>query len=208
MRKAILLFIMAAGISLIVWSGVQNLRQRRHAAQLQQAQRVDLIPGKSATAGAPAPDSPEAASPLRGKPAPPFTLVDLDGKKVSLSDFKGHPLVVNFWGTYCAPCKLEMPWLEEFSKKYASNGFEVVGVTYDSEVGKDTISKDTHKLGVTYPILLSDPKAEKDYLSDSEVLPMSFYVDRAGKIIDVTAGLGSKDDLEAMVKKTIAAGTP
>jgi thiol-disulfide isomerase/thioredoxin len=99
-----------------------------------------------------------------------------------------------------------MPWLEEFSKKYASDGFRVIGVTYDSEVGKDTISKDVRKLGVTYPILLSDPKAEKDYLSDTEVLPMSFYVDKTGKVIEVTAGAGSKDQLEAMVKETIAAG--
>jgi thiol-disulfide isomerase/thioredoxin len=114
--------------------------------------------------------------------------------------------VVNFWGTYCAPCKIEMPWLEEFSKKYAADGFEVVGVTYDAEVGKDTISKNVQKLGVTYPILLSDPQVEKTYLSDSEVLPMSFYVDKAGKVINVSAGLGPKDELEAMVKETIAAG--
>ena len=62
------------------------------------------------------------------------------------------------------------------------------------------------ELGVTYPILLSTPKAEKDYLSNTEVLPMSFYVDKTGKVIEVTAGLGSKDELEAMVKETIAAG--
>jgi thiol-disulfide isomerase/thioredoxin len=99
-----------------------------------------------------------------------------------------------------------MPWLETFSKKYAADGFDVIGVTYDSEVGKEKISKDVQKLGVTYPILLSDPKAEKDYLSDTEVLPMSFYVDRTGKVIQVTAGLGSEDQLEAMVKETIAAG--
>jgi thiol-disulfide isomerase/thioredoxin len=132
--------------------------------------------------------------------------VDLNGRHVSLSDFKGHPLVVNFWGTYCAPCKIEMPWLQDLSKKYAADGFDVIGVTYDSEVGKDTISKDVQKLGVTYPILLSDPKAEKDYLSDSEVLPMSFYVDKTGKVIQVTAGAGSENELEAMVKQTIAAG--
>jgi thiol-disulfide isomerase/thioredoxin len=198
MRRALLLFMMVAGISLVLWSGWHNLSERRKAAQ--QAAQVTLIPGTAA-------DSSAAESPLRGKPAPAFTLMDLDGKKVSLSDFKGHPLVVNFWGTYCAPCKLEMPWLQEFSKKYASEGLEVVGVTYDSEVGKDTIAKDTQKLGVTYPILLSTPKAEKDYLSDSEVLPMSFYVDKTGKVIEVTAGLGPKDDLEAMVKKTIASGS-
>jgi thiol-disulfide isomerase/thioredoxin len=195
---------MVGGIALVVWSGLQNLRQRRLAIERQQATQVTLIPDTPSSSGN-STDSP-GPSPLRGKSAPAFTLVDLDGKKVSLSDFKGHPLVVNFWGTYCAPCKLEMPWLEEFSHKYAAQGLEVVGVTYDSEVGVPTISKDVHKLGVTYPILLSTPKAEKDYLSDSEVLPMSFYLDRTGKVIAVTAGLGAKDDLESMVKQTIAAG--
>jgi thiol-disulfide isomerase/thioredoxin len=192
---------MFAGLALVFWSGVQNLRGRS-AAQMPQASRATLVPGAADTATS---DSPVTASPMRGKPAPAFTLVDLEGKKVSLSDFHGHPLLVNFWGTYCAPCKLEMPWIEELSHKYAGEGFKVVGVTYDSEVGVPTISKDVHKLGVTYPILLSDPKAEKDYLSDSEVLPMSFYVDKTGKIIEVTAGLGSKDQLEAMVKETVTA---
>jgi thiol-disulfide isomerase/thioredoxin len=197
---------MVAGISLVVWSGYQNLHERRLAAEAREANHVTLIPDNPNSPGTASADAPDAPSPLLGKPAPPLSLVDLNGKQVSLADFKGHPLVVNFWGTYCAPCKIEMPWLETFSKKYAADGFDVIGVTYDSEAGKDTISKDVQKLGVTYPILLSDPKAEKDYLSDTEVLPMSFYVDRTGKVIQVTAGLGSEDQLEAMVKETIAAG--
>ena len=206
MRRALLLAIMVAGIALVVWSGVQNLRQRRLAIERRQATQVTLIPDTPSSSGN-STDSP-GPSPLRGKSAPAFTLVDLDGKKVSLSDFKGHPLVVNFWGTYCAPCKIEMPWLEEFSKKYASDGFQVVGVTYDAEVGKETIARNTQKLGVTYPILLSDPTIEEAYLKNTEVLPMSFYVDKTGKVIEVTAGAGSKDELEAMVKETIAAGNP
>jgi len=195
LRRALLLLIMIGGIGLVVWSGVQNLHHRRLEAQRRADQAVIVR--------APEPDP--SASPLLGKPAPDFTLVDLKGKKVSLKDFKGHPLLLNFWGTYCDPCKIEMPWLEEFQKKYSSQGFEVVGVTYDAEVGRDKIAASTRQLGVTYPILLSDSDAEKAYLSDSEVLPMSFYVDRSGKIVQVTAGLGGKDQLEAMVKKTIAA---
>jgi thiol-disulfide isomerase/thioredoxin len=210
MRKALLLLAMVAGLGLVVWSGVHNLRARRRAMQMQEETRVDLLPGAADSAGSGAGETAtekEAGdSPLKGKAAPAFTLEDLSGKKVSLSDFKGRPLVVNFWGTYCAPCKIEMPWLEEFEKKYAGSGFEVLGVTYDAEVGKETITKNVQRLGVTYPILMSDAQMEKSYLSDSEVLPMSFYVDRAGKVVDVTAGLGSKDELEGMVKETIAAG--
>jgi thiol-disulfide isomerase/thioredoxin len=191
---------MAAGIALVVWSGWQNLRQRRSAMQEQQQRRVDLVPNAAANG------SSDGQSPLQGKPAPAFTLLDLNGKNVSLSDFKGRPLLINFWGTYCAPCMVEMPWLQEFSRKYAPDGLAVVGITYDSEVGRDAIARTTEKLGVTYPILLSTPKAEKDYLSGTEALPISFYIDREGKIIEVSAGLGSKDVLESLVKETIAAG--
>jgi thiol-disulfide isomerase/thioredoxin len=146
------------------------------------------------------------ASVLQGKLAPEFTLVDLEGKRVSLGDFKGRPLVINYWGTYCGPCRVEMPWLEEFNRKYAATGLAVVGITYDSEVGRTRIARMTRSLGVSYPILLSDAATEKVYLSGTAVLPMSFYVDRSGRVIGTSAGQGSKDELEARVKETIAAG--
>ena len=203
MRRALLLFLMFAGFALIVWSGWQNIRQRRRAIEAQQENRVDLIPdAQNAAPG----DAPAADSPLRGKPAPAFTLSDLDGKKVSLSDYKGHPLLINYWATYCAPCKVEMPWLQELSQKYAASGFQVIGIDYDSEVGKDTIARNAKQLGVTYPVLLSDSKVETAYLDGSDYLPMSFYVDKLGKVIQVSVGLGSKDQLESLVKQTIAAG--
>jgi thiol-disulfide isomerase/thioredoxin len=194
---------LAGGIALVAWAGWNNWHQRQRAVQMQQETRVDLIPN---TQGADANDSSNVESQLKGKSAPAFTLNDLNGNKVSLSDFKGHPLLINYWGTYCAPCKIEMPWLQEFSKKYAADGLQVVGITYDSEVGRDTIARDTKQLGVTYPILLSDPKVENAYLSNTEALPMSFYVDRSGKVIEVSAGLGSKEQLESLVKELITAG--
>jgi thiol-disulfide isomerase/thioredoxin len=194
---------MATGIALIVCSGWKNWRQRS-ASLPTQNQSSGHLPAAPQTAAAD--DSPDDQSPLRGKPAPAFTLADLSGNKVSLSDFKGHPMLINFWGTYCPPCKIEMPWLQEFSKKYAPDGLQIIGITYDSEVGRATISKVTQQLGVTYPILLSDPTVETAYLSGTEVLPMSFYVDKTGKVIEVTAGQGSKDDLESTIKETLAAG--
>ncbi|HEV2618801.1 MAG TPA: TlpA disulfide reductase family protein [Acidobacteriaceae bacterium] len=203
MRRALLLLVMLAGLSLVVWSGVQNLRARR-AAQQTQANRIVLVPDGSRPDASP--DSPAADSPLKGKPAPAFTLVDLDGKKVSLADFKGHPLVINYWATYCEWCKFEMPWLEELSHTYAATGLKVVGIAFDTEVGVPTILKNVQKLGATYPILLSDAATEKVYLDNLPVLPVSFYVDRTGKVIEVTAGVGSKQQLEAMFKETAAAG--
>jgi thiol-disulfide isomerase/thioredoxin len=199
MRRTLLLLTIVAGIALVAWSGWHNWHERELRSQLiEQTTKM-----QSANASD---DEASAISPLKGKAAPEFSLDDLSGKKVTLDDFKGRPLLINFWGTYCGPCKIEMPWIEELSKKYAANGFKVVGITYDAEVGKEIIARDTQRLGVTYPILLSDAKSEKDYLSGTEVLPISFYVDRTGKIIEVAAGAGSKDDIEALVKETIAAG--
>ena len=205
LRKALLFLTMTAGLALVVVAGVLNHRDRVRAAERARASKIDLVKDGVPT------DSPNVDETLRGKLAPNFTLAGLDGKQVSLADYKGHPLVLNFWGTYCDPCKIEMPWLEELSKKYAAQGFEVVGVTYDAEVGKAKIASATHELGVTYPILLSDSKVEDAYLANTEILPVSFWVDRNGKVVNVTAGLDGKSfgdaktALEAQVQRTIAA---
>jgi len=197
---------MVAVISLVLWAGWHNLRARRLALQKQEENHVMLVPDVAQAPGdAPMDAKTDSPSPMLHKPAPEFKLAGLDGRKVSLSDFKGRPVVVNFWATWCGPCKVEMPWFEEFSKKYARDGFEVIGVTDDADVGKDKIVKEAGKLGVTYPVLLGDDTVDKAY-GDPDVLPMSFYVDKTGNVVEVTAGLGSKDELEAKVKEVIAAG--
>jgi thiol-disulfide isomerase/thioredoxin len=204
-RKLILIAVMVAGISLLVWAGVHNARERRLAMQQANVPKVELSPATAGTADA---TSPEQATPkLQGKIAPAFTLVDLDGKKVSLADFKGKPVFVNFWATWCEPCKLEMPWLEDFSKKYKPQGLVVLGISTD-DAGKDVVAKTAKKLGVTYPILLKNDKIEDAY--GLEYMPQSFYVDKTGKVLIATAGIsdgqGGKDAIEANIQKLLAAG--
>jgi thiol-disulfide isomerase/thioredoxin len=174
--------------------------------QKAQENHVVLVPEKAGSATEPDAQSPEAeAAEMRGKPAPAFTLVTLDGKKVSLSDYKGRPVLVNFWATWCGPCKVEMPWFEEFNKQYAAQGFVILGLADDVDAGKDAIAKVAHKTGVTYPILLTDGKVQKAYAPEGmDYLPMSFYVDRKGVIAEETAGLGGKDEIEAHIKKIVA----
>ena len=140
-------------------------------------------------------------------PASHFTLTDLQGDKVSLDSLKGKTVVLDFWATWCGPCKVEMPWFEEFRKQYASQGFEILGLADDVDAGKDAIGKVAKKAGVSYPILLTDGKVQTAY-GGLDVLPMSFYVDRNGVVVEETAGLGSKDEIEAHIKKTIASGAP
>jgi thiol-disulfide isomerase/thioredoxin len=204
-RNVMVFGVMVVGIALMLWAGWHNLRERRKAMQDAEASHVVLTPAKPGdTAGAAVSD--DIGTPhMLGKVAPGFTLETLDGKKVSLSDYKGRPVLVNFWATWCAPCKIEMPWFEEFQKQYSAQGFEILGMTDDVDAGKDAIARVVKKTGVTYPILLTDGKVQKAY-GGLDYLPVSFYVDRNGVVVEETAGLGSKDEIEAHIKKAIASG--
>jgi thiol-disulfide isomerase/thioredoxin len=202
-RSGLLFGVLIVGIALMLWAGWHNLRERRLAMERAQENHVVLVPAKAGDAEQGPTDSEQPH--MRGKVAPAFTLTDLDGKKVSLSDYKGRPVLVNFWATWCGPCKVEMPWFEEFQKQYAAQGFQILGLTDDVDAGKDTITKVAHRIGVSYPILLTDGKVQTAY-GGLDVLPMSFYVNRNGVVVEETAGLGSKDEIEAHIKKTIASG--
>jgi peroxiredoxin len=208
-RNGLVFGVMVAGIALLLWAGWHNLRERRLAMQQAQENHVVLVPDKAGSAATSDSQSPEAeALQMRGKKAPGFSLVDLDGKKVSLSDYKGKSVLVNFWATWCGPCKVEMPWFEEFNKQYAAQGLVILGLADDVDAGKDAIGKVVHKTGVTYPILLTDGNVQKAYAPQGmDYLPMSFYIDRNGVIVEETAGLGGKDEIEAHIKKTIASGS-
>jgi thiol-disulfide isomerase/thioredoxin len=207
-RRGLVLGVMVVGISLMLWAGWHNLRERRLAMQRAQENRVVLVPNGAGQVGqaqgGQAQGDTEQPS-LRGKAAPAFVLSTLDGKKVSLSDYRGRAVLVNFWATWCGPCKVEMPWFEEFQKQYAGQGFVILGLADDVDAGKDAIRKVAQKTGVTYPILLTDGKVQKAY-GGVDVLPMSFYVDRNGVVVEETAGLGPKDEIEAHIKKAIASG--
>lgn len=191
---------MVALIVLLFWAGVHNLRHRREMAR---SNEVKLIPAAPASDDSGPPDA--EGENLIGKQAPAFTLKDLSGKKVSLANFKGHPVVVNFWATWCGPCKLEMPWFQEFSAKYQPQGLEVLGLSQDDGASAEDIATAAKHIGVTYPILMPDESVAKEY-GGVDYLPETFYIDRAGKVVQVTAGAPSKDQMQALIEQTIAAG--
>ena len=185
-------------IAALFWAGVHNLRARRATLA---ANRVELIPANGSAAGdSAAPDA--EGSELRGKPAPAFALTGTDGRKVSLEQFKGHPVVVNFWATWCGPCKLEMPWFQEFSNKYKPQGLVILGLSQDEGATPATVATAARKIGVTYPILMPDDKVAKDY-GGVDYLPETFYVDKAGKVVSITAGAPTKDQMEANIQQAI-----
>ncbi len=197
-RRFAVLAVMLLVIAGLAWAGVLNLRARRAALA---ANHVELMPAKAGTAGPPDAEGDD----LQGKAAPAFTLVSTEGKKVSLSNYKGHPVILNFWATWCGPCKLEMPWFEEFSKKYASQGLVVLGLNQDDSVEPAEVARVAKRLGVSYPVLMADKNeaVSKDY-GGVAYLPETFYLNREGKVLNVTAGAPSKDQLEAMIQADLA----
>jgi thiol-disulfide isomerase/thioredoxin len=125
----------------------------------------------------------------------------LDGRQVSLADYKGKAVLVNFWATWCGNCKLEMPWLAQLREKYARQGFEVLGIVTDgAPVLK--IESLARKYGVKYPILFCNHAAAQAYggLPD---LPESFFIDRHGKIVAQMHGADSEKQIEANIRRAL-----
>jgi peroxiredoxin len=131
---------------------------------------------------------------LKGKPAPVFTLRSLDGPTVRLADYKGKVVLLNFWATWCAPCRVEMPMLAELHARYRSQGFEVIGISMDDGGQEAEIAKFVATKGVKYPILLNDGKVGDAY-AGARFLPQTFLIDRSGKIVDGFLGLREKAQL-------------
>ena len=145
-----------------------------------------------------------AAGDVKGMAAPDFTLPTIDGKAVKLSDYRGKAVLLNFWATWCGPCKLEIPWFLELQKQYASQGFVVVGVSMDDDPKKDVppFAKD---MKIDYPIL-AGTEAVADQYGGVEGLPISFYIDKNGKIVKKIMGLASHSEVEDAIKEAI--GSP
>jgi len=137
------------------------------------------------------------------KDAPDFTLESLDGKNVRLSDLRGKAVLLNFWATWCVPCKVEMPWLVELQGKYGPQGLQIVGVAMD-DAAKEDIAKFAKDMGVNYPVLLGKEAVGDEY-GGVPALPESFFISRDGKIVDRIIGLEGKADIEEAVKKALNA---
>lgn len=148
---------------------------------------------------------------LMNKPAPAFTLETPAGQKVSLASYKGKAVLINFWATWCAPCKIETPWLAELRKQYGPQGFEVLGISADEldpdnkpelAAEKKAIAMTAHQLGITYPVLINADAISKSYGGLDE-LPTSFFVDRNGTVVATQVGLTSKSDIESNIRKAL-----
>jgi len=132
------------------------------------------------------------------RPAPELALADEQGKTLRLADFKGKVVLLDFWATWCGPCKIEIPWFIEFQRKYKDQGFSVVGVSMDEE-GWDIIRPFAQQYKMNYPVLLGNDEAAAKF-GGVEVLPTTFLIDRQGRIVATHLGLVSRDEIENGIK--------
>jgi thiol-disulfide isomerase/thioredoxin len=147
----------------------------------------------------------ELPEPQKGSVAPDFSLKSLpDGKTVTLSSLRGKAVVVNFWATWCEPCKIEMPSLVDLQKKYGPQGLQIVGVAMDDADDKE-ISTFAHKMGVNYMVLRGTEKVG-DLYGGIDRLPMTYYLDRSGKVVDETMGMAGEATFEDAIKRALAQG--
>ncbi|MGH9619003.1 MAG: peroxiredoxin family protein [Bryobacteraceae bacterium] len=127
------------------------------------------------------------------KAAPNFTLKNAEGKRVSLSDFRGKVVLLNFWATWCGPCQVEIPWFVQFEQKYRSKGLEIVGVSMDED-GWKVIKPFVSQHHINYPILLGNETVATLY-GGLDALPTTFILDRQGRIAyPIHVGLVAKSE--------------
>lgn len=130
--------------------------------------------------------------------APDFTLKTANGNTVTLSKLKGKVVLINFWATWCAPCRAEIPGFLEVYNKYKSKGFEIVGVSLDRE-GWKKVTPFVENFKINYPVVVGDKKLVAAY-GDFNAIPTTFLVDKKGNIVDQHVGYLSKEDLEKKIK--------
>lgn len=134
------------------------------------------------------------------RPAPAFRLKDLSGRTVSLADYKGRVVLLDFWATFCGPCMKAMPRLQKLHEEYGPKGFSVVGIATDEE-GAKLVAPAVAKLKVKYPILLTEPSTWKNY--EVETLPALFLIDRNGQIVQRFGGNTEHKQISEAVRKLV-----
>jgi thiol-disulfide isomerase/thioredoxin len=147
-----------------------------------------------------APPATAEAAPARPVPQslPALTLPDLAGHNRSLADFRGHPLIVNFWASWCEPCRREIPLLQELRRRYAADGLEVLGIAIDF---KPAVTDFLRTTPIHYPILLGEQRGLEavEQFGMQPVLPFSVFADRRGRIVALKIGELHKDEADTIL---------
>jgi peroxiredoxin len=136
------------------------------------------------------------------QPAPDFALKDINGRTVHLSDFRGKVVVLNFWATWCPPCRKELPDFAELQAEYNGKGLQFIGIATDDD-GLAKVKPFVESAKIPYPVLLPDPSIAAKY-GEMNVIPVTFLIDRKGVLRAHYVGMRKKDVLEDMFKPLLA----
>ena len=141
--------------------------------------------------------------PADAKPANmSFTLKDLDNRPVKLASLKGKVVLLDFWATWCGPCKIEIPWFIEFQQKYGSRGLQVVGVSIDDTL--DKLKPYAAQMKMNYLVLQGlDQDAMQDAYGPLFGIPVTVLISRDGRMCKKHVGLSSKDAFENEIKSLL-----
>jgi len=123
-----------------------------------------------------------------------FTVKDLKGRKIALSDYSGKVVFLNFWATWCGPCKAEIPDFIEAYKQYKDKGMQIIGISVD-RISPKSVLKFAEKYKINYPVIMGTAKIQKDY-EPGPYVPTTIIVDQKGKIRHRHIGYMSKETLE------------
>jgi thiol-disulfide isomerase/thioredoxin len=142
----------------------------------------------------------QEGSPPRA-PAPDWQLTDLNGKLVKFTDFRGKVVILDFWATWCAPCRVEIPHFVELQKQYGDKGLTVIGVSLD-EQGPQIVKKFAKQFGVNYAIVIGNQKVVEAYGGIAAV-PITFVIDRQGRIVSRHIGYDDKAAFEEEIQSLL-----
>jgi len=138
-----------------------------------------------------------------GDPAPYFTLSALDGQEISLEQFKGRPVIINFWASWCEPCGMEMPFLQETFLKYEGMGLMVLGVNDSEKDTREDVETFLKEHPVTFPILLDGAESDAAISYGVHGLPASFFIDSDGILRRVQIGAMTTDVIEKYTREIL-----
>ncbi|MFP4082100.1 MAG: TlpA family protein disulfide reductase [Candidatus Aminicenantes bacterium] len=127
-------------------------------------------------------------------PAPGFTALDLDGNEISLSDYEGKVIFLNFWATWCPPCRAEIPGFVEVYDKYKNKGMQIIGVSLD-RTGKDKVLDFAHEYKINYPVVMGTRKLVNDY-RPGRFIPSTIIIGQDGNIREKHVGYLDKQTME------------
>jgi peroxiredoxin len=142
------------------------------------------------------------AVPQKGKPAPPFKVVTTAGQQVTMANYKGYVLIMDFFATWCRPCQLSIPHLNELNLKYGKQGLQVIGMSAGD--GEGALREFVAEKKISYPVAVTDEELQTDYGLRS--IPIMYVINKKGVVVETFRGYSDETDkkMEALIRKLLA----